>query len=507
MSIASPALYEHGGADPLAELAFPEPIEAGLTGDAWTFELWNGKDDPAAEDAWGIELHLAERAVAASLWTTGYLVDTRAVEFRVVAWLGTATGPTVPTAWTPAGTGLPYRLGATLPGDGGARIESRAAATAPDYDTRELRLRVRFNEARTPLVEGWHESGNRGVLFGLGDRNATFLVSGGIVAAQGTPSDSVDISETAGVMEGLPVLALADAFLIDDEASDGTVPGGGAHWKALYLGPSGVEAVAGVLSASSPAGIELRPTAPPGFLAYVHKAEGGVVESGDVYQDERVLGRFALEVSGLEATLHPGVAFVGDNRVTFNRTRVFTLPDTEADVRIFLTTAGLVFVSTDGTAPEPRALLLYSMETDGAGVVAGSLVDWRADGSPRAREIRLSLPGVLGADQAAVATLRHGLLIDPGLGVSFSFADPGGGTGAGTVVDLARWDGAAFVSLFAGDTARRPEVPFSEIGPASAVPDVLVLSPGDIIRARIVSLPSGGAAPENGELLIQGEIP
>lgn len=507
MSIASPALYEDDDVTPLAELAFPPPV-AGLTGDPWFFRIWNGKGDAAAEDAWGGELHLSERAIGTSLWGTGYLVDTRAVQFRVVEWLGTATGPTVPTAWTAAGTGLPYRLPATLPGNGGARIESQAAPTAPDYDTRELRLRFRYNEARTPLVEGWHEGGVRGVLFGLGNRESTFLVSGGIVTAQGSPSTSVDISETAGVVEGLPVLALADAFLIDDTASNGAVPAGGAHWKALYLGASGIEAVAGVLSESSPAGIELRPTAPAGLLAYVHKAEGAVVEAEDIYQDERLLGRFALEVSGLEATLHPGVAFVGDNRLTFNRTRIFNLPESEAEVRIFLTTAGLVFVSTDGTAPEPRALLLYSMETDGVGVVSGSLVDWRADGSPRAREIRLSLPGVLVVDQAAAATLRHGLLIDPKLGVSLSLEDKGGGTAGATVVDLEKATSpTTWESLFAGDTTRRPEIPEEEIGSASAVPDVLVLSPGDIIRARIHSLPTGGAAPENGELLIQGEIP
>lgn len=505
MSIASPALYEDGGAAALAELAFPEPLVAGLTGDVWAFELWNGKGDAAAEDAWGIELHLSERAVGSSLWGSGYITDSRAVEFRVVASLGAAVIPTTP--WTPAGTGRPFRIPGTLPGNGGVRIEARAAPTAPDYNSVELRLRVRYNESRTPLVEGWHESGLRGVVYGLGDGAAYFVTSGGIVTAQGPATAFVDVSEAAGVVAGLPVLALADAFEIDDEASDGPVPPGGAHWKALYLGEAGIEAVAGVLDASAPAGIELRPAAPPGFLAFVHKTEGGNVEAGDVYAEERLLGRFALDVSALAATLHPGSAFVADNRVTYTTTRTFSLPASEADVRIFLTSAGLVFVATDGIPPEDRALLLYSLETDGAGVVSGSLIDWRANGSPRAREIRLALPGVLVVDQAAVATLRHGLLIDPELGVSFSLGDPGAGTGAETVVDLERWDGAAFVSLFAGDTARRPEIPFGGIGPAISVPDVLVLAPGDIIRARIVSLLTGGAAPENGELLIQGEIP
>ncbi len=504
MSIASPALYEDGGAAALAELAFPEPIVAGLTGDVWTFELWNGKGDAAAEDAWGIELHLSERAIGSSAWGTGYLTDSRAIEFRVVEWLGAATGPTVPTPWTAAGTGRPYRGVGTLTGDGGARIESRAIPTAPDYDSVELRLRVRYNEARTPLVEGWHESGNRGVIFGLGDGAATFLVSGGIVTAQGPASASVDISETGGVVEGLPVLALAGAFEIDDEASDGPVPASGAHWKALYLGETGIEAVAGVLSAASPAGIELRPPLPEGFIAYVHKAEGAVVEAGDIYQDERLLGRFALEVSALEATLHPGSAFVADNRVTYNQTRTFILPDTEADVRIFLTSAGLVFVATDGIPPEDRALLLYSMESDGAGVVSGSLVDWRSDGSPRAREISLALGGGLVVDQAAVATLPHGLLVEA---VTFSISNPGAGTAGSTVADLELWDGAAWVSLFAGDTGRRPTIPFGEEEPTSAIPDTRVLPPGARIRARIAGLPTGGAAPNGCELLVQGEIP
>jgi hypothetical protein len=144
------------------------------------------------------------------------------------------------------------------------------------------------------------------------------------------------------------------------------------------------------------------------------------------------------------------------------------------------------------------------MESDGAGVVSGSLVDWRSDGSPRAREISLALGGGLVVDQAAVATLPHGLLVEA---VTFSISNPGAGTAGSTVADLELWDGAAWVSLFAGDTGRRPTIPFGEEEPTSAIPDTRVLPPGARIRARIAGLPTGGAAPNGCELLVQGEIP
>jgi hypothetical protein len=79
-------------------------------------------------------------------------------------------------------------------------------------------------------------------------------------------------------------------------------------------------------------------------------------------------------------------------------------------------------------------------------------------------------------------------------------------TAGRTAFEVEYWNGSAWVSLFSssGTVDRRPAVTWNatSLVNASARPEVLMIPAYAPLRARVIEIPTAGAAPSGGEVVV-----
>lgn len=503
MPPASLEAYESGGAALLPAFTFGNgTVPSGLTSDVLPFEIWNSKGDDTADTANGVTVFFLERAVGTEAFGQSGLHSTgRFIEMRAVGVEGEAS-PYV-SAWTQVGAGRPFRL-PPIPADSARLLEARDVVPGglSDFQT-EFLLTMKWDSPVTPLAGGLYEAGGQGIVAGIGDGLATYLAEGGTLTPSGSPDDEVTLSDTSYVHQGVPRVLLEQQVVIDGDALDGALIAGEAYWNTLSVGAAGTVTETKSNAGTAPLSVALRPAVPAGevLLGYVHRDFDAAIAGGDIYQDERAYGLFRIAFAGLTATLSPGVALVDGAEVRYETERTISLPASEADVRLFIP-RGEPALTADGTKPDARALEIYRLTTGAASVTATT--DNRKLIGRKVVRFRFAASLVVAQQEEAMLPVDHEVGLSPLAPVVVALDDAGAGTGGRTAFEVEFWNGAAWVSLFtsSGTEDRRPAVANGSLTSEAAIPEVRTFGRFTRLRARVIEVPSGGAAPAGAELLL-----
>ena len=491
-------LYEPGGGEVLG--AYTVPASAGTPSDAVSFEAWNSPGSPGAETLTEIAIHVYERRAGETTWTQSREITmARMLEIRAVGVVGASVEQV--TDWTPVGQGRPFLVD-PIPGDSGRLLEVRLNPPGGQRtDAVELRLVARAAAPSVAIASGLHASGLRGIPTGIGDGTATYIAAGGEIAATEPASGSIQVSEILAVIAGARQVAVAQLVELDEMAFDGALAAGESYLATVSYGLAGVtvtRSVKGVFPQSPDA----RPAVPVGdrLLGWVERKFGDDVTA---IESAPALGAFAAvsAADSLNIRISPGSAVLDDRLIRRDTETILSLT-ASAPFAVYLLPAG-----TFGTVPsDPRGMLLFRGECDAGGIA--SIEDVRPYLRTRGGRLTFILAGVLAVDAVSGVVVFDGDADGIPSLLWLGLASAGAGTGGETVVDLERWDGAAWSSFFASDVARRPAIDHAaSVLSAKATPETVVLSPGDRLRAKVVEVPTGGAAPGGATLALTYEVP
>ena len=370
--------------------------------------------------------------------------------------------------------------------------------------------------------------GGPGVVAGVGDRQRSGLVRGGlrgdIVTPSDPPDDRVHVGRRQILDRGALVGRPSEIHVLDRIDGDGqaladleryraTVVWQTGAWRPgeastiLHKGPRaapGVEPEAPALSVGDRVLGQVVVEAPVGGGPPV--VDPAAFDGDGPLYDRPLYDRHLAEPHPTDpATLvvHAGDALGGGTHRWWSTRAAVALP-TDAAWSLWQTPAGLWSVTEDDAAgapvppashPETSLGPFWRGTTDAAGVVT-SLVDRRTWSEPVAV---LTLAAEIGAvgDVWAELPIEHPRLhVDR---VVLRASDLGGATGGRLLVDV-EVDGAtlypsAAAELAAGVADPRPQLAHDAdpLRDAASIPDVGTLHAGQVVTVRGVELPTGGA--------------
>lgn len=485
----------------LEPLAAPPAFAAlpGARSNVETLHIVNGTGDGSADTATELALRVMERDAGETVWLASGrpIVDGRRVEVRIVGGVGGLE--VMPTGWQPVGAGRDLPLPALADGQGVAVEVSLVLPLDAQGAQVELYLAVR-SAATTALGGRLSETIGDGVYLGLGDGTVTALLEGGDVTANDPADDTLQVAATGWLAAGNPRVIATTTVQLDAIDGDGVpLAVGSAYWALLHLSVDGDLEVIRSAQGVQPLDESLRPAVSPGSLglAMVLRDDTGAID-GTAIEQLSVPAGAALTFDNLTATLGPSQGLI-DNRwwrrdapesITFEpsqTSRLWRLPN------------GDLAVTTDGSRPDVRALLLYEVTTDPFGIVD---VQSRLRFLDPREVVRFVFDGPLTVGATAYASWPHdhpGLLAPRRGQVVAQTVDTAGSDGA-TVWDIevaAPGVPAEWASLFAN--GERPTVPWDTASrtDTSALPQVLVIPPHALLRCTVVAettaaQPSGG---------------
>lgn len=472
--------------------------ENGTPSTPQVLHLWNDKgavaDSDTAEDV--LVGLLSGVSGSGSYSAQGVLAANRYVE--VQAYDVTGTGIVVQsTPYTPVGKGaflslrpIPkncaryLRVRLNVPGGVGVIAE-------------DVILVAYVNGVSVPLEDGHYEGGGQGILAGVGDAGYTAILSGGLITANGTPDDKVDISTVVGVHAGDPYCIVgAEDTLSNLDVASAALGSGESYLATVSVGSDGAGGFELHFTKSAkgtyPLSVDLRPEAPDGeeVLGYIERQFDATIEQDKIDQDTLYYGGFALEYDAASPTVyvHGGRALVG-NRFVRRRTPSPLTLDLSDDTWIWLNPDASFSKTLDTTAPNARALLLWKATTDGSGVTA--VVDLRTWTAPNLSALQFVKLGNLADEDKAYAVLPAGgpcylLPLGP---LTFALGATGSGSGSNSLDLEASEGGAAFASIL----AVLPAIAYNAADPVAkeGQPNVFKLAGGSRLRVRLDTVAAG----------------
>ena len=484
MAIPNPKILDQD----LNELAVPLTFD-GLPGgrsNVQTLHIVNNPGGIGAEPLRGAVLRVLEREAGESVWnSTGRpLVDGRRIEARIVSGLGglpIASGP-----WEPIGAGRPLEL-PEIPNDQGIQLELSLVLPL-DTPAVQTELHLGLADQRITVLEHGHtESVGDGLYLGLGDGLTTELAHGGQVTANSPEDDQVQIGGAGWIAAGEPHYVPPTTIQLDsfDASSDPVTPGH-AYWAVLVLDPEGSVQVLKSDQSPEPLDLDDAPPPPSGSiaLARIQRTDSATITDADIEPlAEPAAATFTAQ--GLTARIGPSRGLV-DNRWWVHQVAETLALPANATTDLWRLPGGDLTVTTDGTRPDPRALLLHQVETNATEVISHKS---RSRFLGRQDVLRFVFAEPLRTGIESQTSWPHEApgRISPIPGhLTVQLFDIAGTAGA-TQIDLevlpegtTTWQ-----SLFPSGTL--PTVPFDAQTDSETLPELLTLPPRSLLRARVVT--------------------
>ncbi len=439
-------------------------------------------------------------------------VDERWIQMRALG-TGSAGSKQAATGWTPIGRGRFLEL-APLPGGDHHNLEVRFAppSTAPNGQTQFL-FDADADSRITAVEQGHTESdGPDGVLSGFGDGTVSEVILDGEPKESVIPDSQVNFPDLVWTHQGVPKVKLAHAITIDENDGSAVALGAGeGYWAVLSLGASGSVVVTKGNKAPTPLDEATLPATPAGeiFYAFLERQQGAINQADITLVSEP--GRWAFASTGLNVTIGPGRARVDNSLVRNSVSSALSVPALTLGIKVWLLPDrdGILEVTTDGSRPDPRALLLWEFDTDAVGVVAATLVDRREYIGTRIH--LLSVPLDVGAaspqDQRMYTGVRTGYF-RPIDGIMVGVRSFGTATAGDYRVDILKSNGlGTYTTIYTsfGTDDRRLSGAFGDTADIKrgTLPEVLPLTGPTMIRAQVViGTPFSGGTPPLIEVLM-----
>ncbi len=473
-------------------------VAPGTPSAAQEIHLWNDKGDVVGSDD-SIDMImrvLARHGGSGDFSERGLeVLDRKAVQVRLIGAQGMAIAKS--TAWKNLGATFVMDL-QELPKDSAIEMEVRINSPANmNTDAVEVIFRTErsFSDG---LAKGAYEQSGAGVYEGLGDGSHTQWALVSDVVEDSPEGADVVIPDLSWVYQGQPNNKLTHEITFDDQdGSAGTLASGEAYAAAITAGADGTLTVTKGDKVTAPPVEDDRPLLPEDelFLAWVNVPFGLVIDDSDIVNDYTP-GHFAYTTSGLAITVGAGKAIVGDHFIRHTSPFSLTL-DVNDTFEVFLLEDGTLAATIDGSRAGERALLLYEVTTDGSAITI--VVDKRI--YLQSSIVTLIIPkgsDIAVNDFALWAPEGSGKwFIPPGKRIRILTTDPSpsGATSGDTVIDLERVRNGTPTTLFTsqGSDDRRLTLLYSDDYDDDAFPEVLDFLPGDILRAIVDAIPTGGA--------------
>jgi hypothetical protein len=317
----------------------------------------------------------------------------------------------------------------------------------------------------------------------------TQIFEGGLVEPTGPTSDAVTVAAGAGQFVGrLSAWPETEVTLGSLDGAAEALTAGQAYPALIVVDTDGPRVVKG-LRVTSPPPSDSYPATPAGAYALAKAVQrfGEDVESADL-TDLRVLGGFAVSApGGLGLLVGPGASIVGTRRVRADIATSFTAEASVTDQILGLDEQRQV-VSFDGVPPYPtEPLARYS--TDGSAVT--SYFDLRRVAGPW-RVGSAALPGLVAGEIAPILSALGGVEICPIRGVVVSVGDDPAtlaNTSVDWVVEIEAFLAGAWTSIYPDGP---PTIAFDAALPWVAPPPQSIAFEAPMLRARVVSVPTGG---------------
>ena len=458
---------------------------AGTPTAAQTTRIYNDNGGTAAaDDATELRITALARTSGGVNFTAEHALAAGAyIECRAVGSGGTGVGAQT-TEWTPVGKGKFLYL-RDLPSDCYRTIETRINAPA-GFGTEdvEVLLRAVANSPAVAIEDGHHESGAVGVCHGVGDGRFGALLEGGTLTASGPADANVNLDLTTWIAAGVPHTLVPQTVAINGtDGAAASLASGESYWCALTLASDGTVTQTKGSKGTSPLAVSARPTPPSDepLLGYVEREFDATIESGDIYQDQRVYGWFKATSSGasLVVTISAGQAMVDNRLIIFNSSSNVTC--TASDVTsVYLNPSGTFTANITGIRPTDRSLLLYEFTCDGTGVTA--TVDRRKYIGNRMIVMSFEDQGAVTNGTSVYSSWPSGSrgYVLPLVGIVLNLGVPGTVSGS-TIADVNQATAGTFTTLFTsqGSSDQRPTLAFgaSNYTDYGARPEVYQIDP------------------------------
>lgn len=487
--------YNSADSATVSSISFSD-IVPGTPTAATEIHIWNDKGGSvSADDAQNLQMYVLGRFPG----DTDYqgegleLLDFRSIECRVIGVQGTAV--LVLTEWTPLGAGTSLPL-VDLPSDSAIEVEFRVNAPASVTEA-AIEIAVRLeSRAYTSLGVGHYLSDRNSIHMGIGDESQTELLSETYMTEQGTPGSSIDVGDIYWIHEGVPFVKLASTLTFNNlDGSAAALAAGEEYLATISLGGSSTITVTKSDKGTAPLPSTSRPDTPTGeiLLGYVQVQFDLTINTAEI-SHYWVLGCFSQYNSGLTMTVGRGQALVDDYYVRRTSFSNVTLTASQTNY-VFLNGDGSFGVTTDGSKPTARSLLLYEATTDGSGVTA--LVDRRVYSNRGMVHFEVQNASGLAVNDYAtwLSPEDRSVYIRPGEVLGAMIHDAGTGLTTGNYVfEIETFDGAgSWTTIFtsSGSDDRRPTVAYNAYYDDTALPEVLEIQARTLVRARVAAIPTG----------------
>jgi hypothetical protein len=498
MALPVPSWTEADDTTAGAPLAFSGLLPG--TPSAWQERhLWNNRAGVTPVDpVRNARLRVRARVAGDTDWRSDGIValETRAVEVEI---LGGSVGSGIEAR-------SPVRIGAgawldlpEVPNDAAVFLRFRVnlPGTAGE-DSLQLDFAVELEPAEA-LPSGLWEAAGGGIRLGIGDGAVSRILMGSAPLAAGTPDDTIAVPDLIWGLGGKPFVRLETVETLDDtDGAAATLAAGEAYYALLSLGADLLTITKGA-KAVEPLDATDMPATPAGEIAYARILRGfdGLINDPDILLLTSTWG-FQLRSSGLSVFAGSGEAIVGARYVR-TMTESQTAAPASSTSRIWLLPTGTMTATADGSRPDDRALLLGEAVSDGSAVTL--LTDLREFQDQHVTRAQFAFPTPTVADAAYwTNAARTPLYLRPLAPILLALADdpavlaPSSGSWK-LDLELLQTD-FSWSSLFpsSGTDDRRPAIPFdSTTGrDVSALPEVLEIPPGGVLRCSVVSIPTGG---------------